>query len=151
MVGSSKSTIVTALKKGLESYTQTDEGALYSFSWKLTDENGNKKLVPCPMNEEPLKLLPEDIKESIISKINASLDADAYRIKLDGALNPVNEFYYDQLMELHGGDYRKVLDHVVVRRVVLSEKNRIGIGTFQPKDEKSQDATELTVILIIVS
>ena len=96
------------------------------------------------MNEEPLKLLPEDIKESIISKINASLDADAYRIKLDGALNPVNEFYYDQLMELHGGDYRKVLDHVVVRRVVLSEKNRIGIGTFQPKDEKSQDATELT-------
>ena len=47
-------------------------------------------------------------------------------------------------MELHGGDYRKVLDHIVVRRVVLSEKNRIGIGTFQPKDEKSQDATELT-------
>jgi serine protein kinase len=26
----------------------------------------------------------------------------------------------------------------------LSEKDRIGIGTFQPKDEKNQDATELT-------
>jgi serine protein kinase len=143
-VGSSKSTIVTALKKGLEAYTRTNEGALYSFSWKLTDESGNEKLVPCPMNEEPLKLLPEDIKESIISKINSTLDKDDYRIKLDGALNPVNEFYYNQLMELHGGDYRKVLDHIVVRRVALSEKNRIGIGTFQPKDEKSQDATELT-------
>ena len=143
-VGSSKSTIVTALKKGLEAYTKTENGALYSFSWKLTDEQGNEKLIPCPMNEEPLKLLPDDIKDSIISKINESLDDDAYRIKLDGALNPVNEFYYDQLMELHNGDYRKVLDHVVVRRVALSEKNRIGIGTFQPKDEKSQDATELT-------
>ena len=143
-VGSSKSTIVTALKKGLEAYTKTESGALYSFSWKLTDKDGNEKLVPCPMNEEPLKLLPDDIKDSIISKINESLDDDAYRIKLDGALNPVNEFYYDQLMELHNGDYRKVLDHVVVRRVALSEKNRIGIGTFQPKDEKSQDATELT-------
>ena len=31
-----------------------------------------------------------------------------------------------------------------VRRLVLSEKDRIGIGTFQPKDEKNQDSTELT-------
>ena len=31
-----------------------------------------------------------------------------------------------------------------VRRVILSEKDRVGIGTFQPKDEKNQDATELT-------
>jgi serine protein kinase len=42
------------------------------------------------------------------------------------------------------GNWRKVLDHVVVRRVVLSEKDRVGIGTFQPKDEKNQDSTELT-------
>ena len=31
-----------------------------------------------------------------------------------------------------------------MRRVLLSEKDRVGIGTFQPKDEKNQDATELT-------
>ena len=47
-------------------------------------------------------------------------------------------------MERHGGDYSKVLEHIVVRRISLSEKDRVGIGTFQPKDEKSQDATELT-------
>ncbi len=28
--------------------------------------------------------------------------------------------------------------------MILSEKDRIGIGTFQPKDEKNQDSTELT-------
>jgi len=33
---------------------------------------------------------------------------------------------------------------VVVRRLGMSEKDRIGIGTFQPKDEKNQDSTELT-------
>jgi serine protein kinase len=33
---------------------------------------------------------------------------------------------------------------VRVKRVILSEKDRVGIGTFQPKDEKNQDATELT-------
>ena len=31
-----------------------------------------------------------------------------------------------------------------MRRVALSEKDRVGIGTFQPKDEKNQDSTELT-------
>jgi hypothetical protein len=37
-----------------------------------------------------------------------------------------------------------VLSHVVVKRLVISEKDRVGIGTFQPKDEKNQDSTELT-------
>ncbi|MGH7150925.1 MAG: PrkA family serine protein kinase, partial [Planctomycetota bacterium] len=36
------------------------------------------------------------------------------------------------------------IKHVKVRRLVLSEKDRVGIGTFQPKDEKNQDSTELT-------
>jgi serine protein kinase len=36
------------------------------------------------------------------------------------------------------------MQEVRVKRLILSEKDRIGIGTFQPKDEKNQDATELT-------
>jgi predicted Ser/Thr protein kinase len=35
-------------------------------------------------------------------------------------------------------------NEVRVRRLLLSEKDRVGIGTFQPKDEKNQDSTELT-------
>ena len=34
-VGSSKSTIVRLLKKGLEAYTRTKDGALYTFSWDI--------------------------------------------------------------------------------------------------------------------
>src|SRR5712671_955042 len=33
-VGSSKSTIARLLKKGLEQYSRTDEGMLFSFTWK---------------------------------------------------------------------------------------------------------------------
>ena len=47
-------------------------------------------------------------------------------------------------MAHHEGNFSKVCQHVRVRRLVLSEQDRIGIGTFQPKDEKNQDATELT-------
>jgi serine protein kinase len=37
-----------------------------------------------------------------------------------------------------------VVQHIRVRRLVFSEQDRVGIGTFQPKDEKNQDSTELT-------
>jgi len=47
-------------------------------------------------------------------------------------------------MEHYNGELSKVLSHVRVKRLILSEKDRIGIGTFQPKDEKNQDSTELT-------
>jgi serine protein kinase len=50
----------------------------------------------------------------------------------------------DDLMKFYQGDWKKVIEHVRVRRIILSEKDRIGVGTFQPKDEKNQDSTELT-------
>ena len=142
-VGSSKSTIVTAIKKGLEEYSQTDEGALYSFSWRV-EEDGQEKVVPCSMNEEPLKILSQDARESVLAKLNKMSSKDDYQLRLDGSLNPKNEYYLKLLLDKYDGDYTKVYDHIIVRRVTLSEKDRVGIGTFQPKDEKSQDATELT-------
>ena len=47
-------------------------------------------------------------------------------------------------MKHYGGDWTRVVQDVRVKRLILSEKDRIGIGTFQPKDEKNQDSTELT-------
>src|SRR5437660_6853828 len=42
------------------------------------------------------------------------------------------------------GDFSKVMSLVRVKRMLVSEKDRCGIGPFQPKDEKNQDSTELT-------
>jgi serine protein kinase len=52
--------------------------------------------------------------------------------------------YYAELLEHYDGNWEKVAGHIKVRRMILSEKDRVGIGTFQPKDEKNQDSTELT-------
>jgi serine protein kinase len=38
-VGSSKSTIARMLKKGLESYSRTEAGALYTFQWRLSQDD----------------------------------------------------------------------------------------------------------------
>src|SRR6266571_8616742 len=62
-VGSSKSTIVRLLKKGLEEYSRTPEGALYTFAWTNIANDVEKEVfalvndeLPCPMREEPLHL-----------------------------------------------------------------------------------------------
>ena len=142
-VGSSKSTIARLLKKGLEYYSQLDEGALYTFSWKLEDGDGPRGIAPCPMHEEPLKLIPREARKDILAQINADLPADQ-QIRIEGDLDPFCRKTFEDLLVRYEGNWRKVLDHVIVRRVLLSEKDRIGIGTFQPKDEKNQDSTELT-------
>jgi hypothetical protein len=72
-VGSSKSTIVRLLKKGLEHYSRLDEGALYSFAWKGIGDANEAEVATCPMHEEPLKLIPRRARRDILAKLNADL------------------------------------------------------------------------------
>lgn len=148
-VGGAKSTIVRLLKKGLENYSRSSDGALYTYSWvkgHLKDENnifGTANIIPCPMHEEPLHLIPIELRDRILDELNKTLPEDQ-RIFFEGELCPSCRYIYRELSNLYAGDWSKVMDHIKVRRIVLSEKDRIGIGTFQPKDEKNQDSTELT-------
>lgn len=145
-VGSSKSTIARLLKKGVEYYSKTPEGRLYSFAWHLPKElhhiSGGQEIFLDPLHEEPLKLLPFEMREQALAKLK--LGNDQHPIKIKGDLNPASRHIFRLLMEHYKGDLSKVLSHVRVRRLLLSEKDRVGIGTFQPKDEKNQDSTELT-------
>ncbi len=147
-VGSSKSTIARVLKKGIERYSRTEEGRLYTFKWIDPDKKiqhilGNTPEFPDPMHDEPLKLLPEEIRSSILEELNRG-NKTRYKIDVRGDLCPPSRFIFSELMKFYKGDWSKVMNHVRVMRLVLSEKDRIGIGTFQPKDEKNQDSTELT-------
>src|SRR5437899_11101990 len=51
---------------------------------------------------------------------------------------------FNERLAKYDGDWHRMLEEVKVYRLILSEQDRIGIGTFQPKDEKNQDSTELT-------
>jgi serine protein kinase len=144
-VGSSKSTIARLLKKGLEIYSNTAEGALYTYGWKADlGASGPDAVHWCPMHEDPLHLIPLESQEAVYAELNRRQGPKDYRIVHTGALCPFCRKTYQDLMTTYDGDWEKVIRHVVVKRLVLSEKDRIGIGTFQPKDEKNQDSTELT-------
>jgi len=138
-VGSAKSTIARLLKKGLEWYSRQHHGRLYTFSWVAPDGT----VTPSPLNEDPLKLIPVDIRPNILETIEKEGRA-RYPLRLEGDLDPVSRFLYRETMKEVGGDWTRLASRIRVRRLVLSEKDRVGIGTFQPKDEKNQDSTELT-------
>jgi len=114
-VGGGKSTIVTMLKRGLEEWTRTEAGAVYAIK-------------DCPMHEEPLHLIPSELRAEVEKH---------YGIYIEGDLCPQCRY---ALEHTYGGRHEDVRVH----RIVFSEKQRVGIGTFAPSDPKSQDITELT-------
>lgn len=145
-VGSSKSTIARQMKHGLEWYSRQKGGALYTYEWQLPEHllhiTGGEKVFPCPMNEDPLRLIPAEWRTQAFESLD--LKSSDGPLQLKGDLNPACRLIFRELMAYYKGDWSKVIDHVQVKRLVLSEKDRVGIGTFQPKDEKNQDSTELT-------
>lgn len=160
-VGSSKSTICRRLKRGLETYSRSEAGAWYTYKWVNlpTEADGLNPAVfteasdVSPMNENPLKLMPKNMRDEFLKEVNSahhemSSEEDReniYRMICDGDLNPRCKLFMKMLLERYKGDWLKVVEnHIVVIRRVHSEIDRCGIGTFQPKDEKNQDSTELT-------
>ena len=114
-VSGGKSTIVTLLKRGLEEYTRTDEGAVYAIKG-------------CPMHEDPLHLIPNHLRDDFYKE---------YGIRIEGSLSPLNTM---RLETEYGGR----IEDVMVERIFFSEDKRVGIGTFSPSDPKSQDIADLT-------
>lgn len=141
-VGSSKSTIARLLKAGIERYSSTDEGALYTLGWVSEDDPDT--IDWCPMNEEPLHLIPQRFRGEVEERLNAGRGDDDFHVRIQGELDPFCRFIYQERLKKYDGDWTRVIQDVRVKRLILSEKDRIGVGTFQPKDEKNQDATELT-------
>ena len=114
-VSGGKSTIVTLLKRGFEKYSKTDEGAIYAIKG-------------CPMHEDPLHLIPNNLRDDFFKE---------YGIRIEGSLSPLNTMRLEK--EYHGR-----LEDVIVERIFISEDKRVGIGTFTPSDPKSQDIADLT-------
>jgi len=114
-VSGGKSTIVTMLKKGLERFSRTEKGAVYAIKG-------------CPMHEEPLHLIPHELRADVEKELG---------VRIEGNLCPSCQ------MRLKT-EYNGRIEDVLVERVLISEDNRIGIGTFSPSDPKSQDIADLT-------
>src|SRR4029434_9205279 len=76
---SGKSQLVILLKRGLEEFTQTDEGAVYAIA-------------DCPQHETPLHLIPHGLRQELLEE---------YGLYIEGELCPMCAF---NLREKYDGD-----------------------------------------------
>ncbi|MGF2615144.1 PrkA family serine protein kinase [Rossellomorea vietnamensis] len=114
-VSGGKSTLVSMLKRGIEAYSRTDNGAVYAIKG-------------CPMHEDPLHLIPQHLRADFFEE---------YGIRIEGNLSPLNTMRVEK-------EYSGRMEDVLVERVFFSEDKRVGVGTFSPSDPKSQDIADLT-------
>ncbi len=108
-VGAGKSALVEHIKRALE-----ESGPLYALDG-------------CPINEEPLHLIPRSLRDKF---------QDLYGIKIEGDLCPVCRH---RLLEEHGGDYM----NFPVKETTFSIRGRRGVGVVPPMDANTQDTSIL--------
>src|ERR1700723_2366988 len=109
-----KSTLAILLKRALEEYSRTDDGALYAIKGS-------------PLRESPLNVIPTSLRSEF---------RDAYGVSISGEISPWARDYIDRECE---GDYLRV----PVERIFLSEAARCGIGTYAPHDPSTADIADL--------
>ena len=109
-----KSSLVILLKRGLEEYSHTDEGALYALKGS-------------PLHENPLNLVPYTLRPQF---------RETYGVDIDGELSPYARTVLEQ-------DYDGDFMRFPVERVFLSEANRVGVGTYAPHDPTTADIADL--------
>src|SRR5580765_2605887 len=109
-----KSTLAILLKRGLEEYSRTDEGALYAIRGS-------------PLRENPLNLIPTSLRAEF---------RERYGVHIQGELSPWARDFVEREFE---GDFVRV----PVERVFLNEASRVGIGTYAPHDPTTADIADL--------
>lgn len=109
-----KSTLVILLKRGLEEYSHSDDGALYAIAG-------------CPVHESPLHLVPHTMRPNC---------RNTYGIDISGEICP---HCRARLEDQFGGDFMQM----PVERFFVSESGRSAIGTYAPHDPTTADLADL--------
>lgn len=172
--GSAKSSLIRCIQGGLEAYSQTPEGALYSYAWIFPTERFEKgrlgfgggtperssnsyahlppeevdARLPCELREPPLFFIPKEARAEMIAKLreDGAIPADQVIPKylLEGDLSPRDRAIYDALLLAYEGNHAEVLRHVQVERFYLSRKYGRGVSTVEPQMHVDADARQLT-------
>ena len=109
-----KTTLANIIKHGLEEYTRSERGALYAIQG-------------CPIQEEPLHLIPQKYRPEIYEK---------YGLYIEGDLCPHCRWALEKI-------YKGNIEKVQVQRVYVSESMGVGIGSFVATDPGSEDISRL--------
>jgi predicted Ser/Thr protein kinase len=159
--GSSKSSLVSALVRGLEVYSRAPEGAMYKINWVFPTEKLVKGSigfsermagavgepasyarleaeevdahVSCEMKDHPLFLVPHKERRRLLEELCGGDDFVLAEPILEGELCHKCRQIYAGLLAAHGGDFLEVMKHVQVERFYVSQRYLSSAVTVEPQ------------------
>ncbi|PCJ58501.1 MAG: hypothetical protein COA79_13380 [Planctomycetota bacterium] len=164
--GSAKSRSMDAIKRALKKYSQSEEGKNYTLLLPTLDERLKDKALfeedgiyylQSPLFEKPLQMIPEEKREEFANELNQLVDKkslkdffkrsphydDTFNINISGRLSPYSEFVLKDFMKTKDISFTELTEYVKVKRMIFDHNTKNGIGSYTPRDEKSQEAGSL--------
>ncbi len=169
--GSSKSSLVDLIFRGMEAYSKSSHGALYRFNWifpnrkivgesigfgagtgrgdgasfaRLTQKEIQAKL-PCELKDHPILLLPKPAREKLLEGLESEGRLQrGLRFILDDELCAKCRSIYEALLDDYSGDWASVIQHVQIQRYTVSRRYRVGAVTIEPQSNIDASARQVT-------
>ena len=164
--GAAKSRSMDGIKTALKNYSMSDAGKSYTLLLPTVDERLKDRALfaedgvyylQSPCYERPLQVIPPHLRQAFLAKLNENLDGDGlkqflerhphydheFQISIDGLVSPYSEHVIKHFMRDKGLDFAAMLGFLKVKRMVFDASRKWGIGSYTPRDEKSQEAGSL--------
>src|SRR3990172_7825474 len=164
--GAAKSRSMDGIKTALNHYSRSDEGKTYTLLLPTVDERLKEKALfeekgihylQAPIYERPLQVIPAPLRAPFVEKLSELVEREGvqdflrrhphydgeFRMQIDGLISPYADFVLREFMTTKGLDFAELLPFLKVKRMVYDARTKSGIGSYTPRDEKSQEAGSL--------
>jgi serine protein kinase len=164
--GAAKSRSMDGIKTALNHYSRSDEGKTYTLLLPTVDERLKEKALfeekgvhylQAPIFERPLQVIPPPLRAPFVEKLSELVEREGvqdflrrhphydgeFRMRVDGLISPYADFVLREFMRTKGLDFAELLPYLKVKRMVYDARTKTGIGSYTPRDEKSQEAGSL--------
>ncbi len=164
--GAAKSRSMDGLKTALNQYSRSEAGKTYTLLLPTVDERLKDRAlfeedgvyyVQSPLFEKPLQVIPQSARANFAKMLTEQTNKDAisewlerhphydgeFKIEIIGMISPYSDYVIKQFMADKGLKFTEMLSFLRVRRMIYDARTKTGIGSYTPRDEKSQEAGSL--------
>jgi serine protein kinase len=164
--GAAKSRSMDGIKRALGIYSASEEGRTYTLLLPTVDERLKDKALfeedgiyylQSPIFERPLQVIPQALQAEFLEELNGQVSDgsleeflakhphydNSFEITIDGRISPYSDHVLKDFMKAKGLGLWELLPYLKVKRMVFDPRTKTGIGSYTPRDEKSQEAGSL--------
>ncbi len=164
--GSAKSRSMDGIKTALNRYSASEEGKTYFLLLPTIDERLKDKALfkedgiyylPAPLFESPLMVIPFEIRDEFTRQLSKVIDKKAiskwlkkhthydndFKIQINGLISPYADYVLKDFMAAKKMTFNDLISFLKVKRMIFDARTKTGIGSYTPRDEKSQEAGSL--------